>query len=126
MILRKRNRMFHVPNQYRIRNHPLYGSDENYGNNGAFSLIHDGYEFKIIASDGLGWEHVSVTINRNRCPSWEQMCFIKSIFWDPEDCVIQFHPPQSQYVNNHSYCLHLWRSTIYQTVTPDPILVGYK
>ncbi len=51
--------MFHVPNQYRIKNHPLLGSEDGNGNNEWHGL-----EVKCQASDGLGWEHVSVSINR--------------------------------------------------------------
>lgn len=63
------------------------------------------------------WEHVSVS-RPDRCPTWEEMCFIKALFWDDEDCVIQFHPPKSDYVNNHPYCLHLWRNTSGQELPP--------
>lgn len=69
---------------------------------------------KVIASDGVdpeahGWEHVSVSCLR-RPPNWQEMCFVKDLFWDPEDCVIQFHPPpHSVYVNVHQNVLHLWR-----------------
>ena len=55
-------------------------------------------KLRIIASDGFGWEHVSVS-RRDRCPTWEEMCQIKALFWDEDDCVIQYHPPRSEYVN---------------------------
>lgn len=85
---------------------------------------------KIIASDGLdgeyeAWEHVSVSLP-NRCPTWTEMSLVKSLFWDDTDCVIQFHPPRSEYVNNHDYCLHLWRPIVQQIPLPPSILVGYK
>ena len=85
-------------------------SDPSYGNNGAFVVKIHNVTAKVIASDGLGWEHVSVSLP-HRPPNWAEMCQIKDIFWDDEDCVIQYHPPKSVYVNNHSYCLHLWRPT---------------
>ena len=65
-------------------------------------------EMAIIASWGEGWEHVSVSL-RNRCPTWEEMCRVKDIFWGEDECVVQFHPPKSEYVNLHTYCLHLWK-----------------
>lgn len=37
------------------------------------------------------------------------MCFIKDLFWGEEEVVMQLHPAKSQYVNQHDYCLHLWR-----------------
>ena len=62
----------------------------------------------VIFSDGEGWEHVSVS-TRGRCPNWDEMVFVKNLFWGPDDVVMQLHPPQSAYVNNHPHCLHLWR-----------------
>jgi hypothetical protein len=71
----------------------------------------------VIASNGDGWikdlagnpwEHVSVSVS-NRCPVWDEMCFVKDLFWGPEECVVQFHPPRSQYVNQHPFVLHLWK-----------------
>jgi hypothetical protein len=37
------------------------------------------------------------------------MCWIKDQFWEPEDCVVQYHPAKSRYVNFHEGTLHLWR-----------------
>lgn len=83
---------------------------------------------KVMASPFDGqeeWEHVSASLP-NRCPTWEEMAYLKSLFWKPEDTVLQFHPPESEYVNNHRYCLHLWRNTKTQIPTPPSILVGLK
>ena len=52
--------------------------------------------------------HVSVSA-KDRCPTWGEMCWVKDQFWGPEECVIQYHPPRSRYVNAHPFCLHLWR-----------------
>lgn len=71
-----------------------------------------------------GWEHVSVS-TRRRTPNWQEMCFAKDLFWSDEECVIQFHPPRSEYVNNHPHCLHLWRHVDGHKMPPS-ILVGYK
>ncbi len=62
----------------------------------------------IIGSWCMGWEHVSVAY-ANKLPSWDEMCKIKSLFWNDNECVVQYHPPKSEYVNNHPYCLHLWK-----------------
>jgi len=114
---------FHVPNRFRMRV-GRSGSDDSIGNNGAFLLkLPRSQILFVIASDGLGWEHVSVS-RRDRCPTWEEMCQIKDIFWDEEDCVVQFHPPRSEYVNIHPNCLHLWRQAEVEFPMPDSILVG--
>ena len=67
----------------------------------------------IIASSGdpsigVEWEHASVHVE-NRCPNWPEMDFIKNLFWDDEECVMQLHPPRSRWINLHPYTLHLWR-----------------
>lgn len=85
-----------------------------------------GAKLKIIAVDGAetGWDHVSVSV-RNRPPNWQEMSFVKDLFWDAEETVIQFHPPRSEYVNNHPFCLHLWKPP-YKVPLPPSILVGIK
>lgn len=94
----------------RIRNGP-YASREADGNNGAFLVRAPGNVWLfIIASDMLGWEHVSVSPKtRARTPKWAEMCFVKDLFWDKGETVIQYHPAKSFYVNIYPYVLHLWR-----------------
>lgn len=68
---------------------------------------------------GEPWDHVSVSVRgEKRCPTWDEMKWIKSLFFDDEELVIQFHPPASNYVNDHDYVLHLWRPTA--SVIPMP------
>lgn len=50
----------------------------------------------------------------------------KDIFWGPEETVIQYHPPKSEYVNNHPSVLHLWRPTGVDLPLPPSILTGIK
>lgn len=116
---------FHVPNKYRIRKNHKFATDERFGNNGCFLIPFESFEFFTVASDGGGWEHVSVSL-KNRCPNWREMCVIKNIFWDEEDCVVQYHPPKEEYVDNHPFCLHLWRPTDKEFPVPDSLLVGLK
>jgi hypothetical protein len=79
--------MFKVPEKYRI-NVGAFASDASFGNNGAFGLILDkGTRVLAIASDGGGWEHVSVS-RTDRCPTWDEMCKVKDMFWSAEDCVV--------------------------------------
>lgn len=78
----------------------------------------------VIFSGGeeCGWEHVSVS-TPTRCPNWPEMSFIKDLFWAPEDAAMQLHPPKSSYVNNHNFCLHLWRPTQAEIPLPETVLV---
>lgn len=80
---------------------------------------------KVVFSWGGGWDHVSVSFS-NRCPTWEEMCEIKSMFFHPEEVCVQFHPAESEYVNNHPYCLHIWRCQNERQPTPPAIFVGVK
>jgi hypothetical protein len=115
---------FHVPNDKRITNGP-FRSREGNGNNGAFKFYIGKMMFFAIASDGGGWEHVSVS-TLSRVPTWDEMCAVKSLFWDEEDCVVQFHPPRSQYVNNSPNCLHLWRKVGSEFEMPPTWMVGVR
>lgn len=82
-------------------------------------------EFFVVASNGMGWDHVSVSLTtEKRTPTWEEMCYIKTLFFEPEEAVIQFHPPASQHVNNHPFCLHLWRCQDVAFPLPLPEMVG--
>ncbi len=113
-----------VPNQFRIRTGSM-GSEDSYGNNGLFEIPYQSFKLRVIASDGEGWEHVSVSLP-NRVPNWYEMCFIKDLFWNEEECVVQFHPPKSEYINNHPNCLHLWKPVGKEFDAPPSILVGVK
>ena len=109
--------------QGRIREGVL-ASDHHYGTTGAFLIMGPkGAMLKIIASDGEGWEHVSVSCEK-RNPNWDEMCFVKNLFWGEDETVLQFHPPKSEYVNFHPYCLHLWKPVGQDLLLPPSILVG--
>lgn len=117
-------------NQYRLTDHEreCYGMTGDDGN-GCFKVYVDGRAFFVVASNGGGWEHVSVSPrNRKRqsCPTWDEMCAIKDMFFLPEECVVQYHPPKSDYVNCHPYCLHLWKPTGVAMPRPPAIYVGVK
>lgn len=111
--------MFKVPERFRITGGAgPYNSSFMDGNNGAFWIPGPcGEHLKVIASDGMGWEHVSVS-KRRHTPNWREMSFVKDMFWGPEDLVVQFHPPKSQYVNVHHNCLHLWRKIGFEFPLP--------
>lgn len=77
---------------------------------GAFIIHFQNRAMIVIATDGENytpkWEHVSVS-HPNRCPNWPEMCFVKNLFWEEDETVIQFHPAKSNYVNMHPNCLHM-------------------
>lgn len=126
--------------KYRVR-HGELASDDEIRNNGCFMLpvwkrcdqvliaSPDGKIcdciLAVIVSDEEGWDHVSVSL-KNRCPSWAEMCFVKDLFFEPEETAMQLHPKRSEYVNCHEHCLHLWRPQNRSIPTPPSIFVGPK
>jgi len=134
--------MFKMPEGYRrpATEIEVYNCHGDSGN-GIFvrkSPVDENLYLMCIASNGLGWEHVSVSVKSDwacsrepgRCPTWEEMDFVKGMFWGSEDVVMQLHPAESMYVNYHEHCLHLWRPSkeaIRNGATipvPAPMLVG--
>lgn len=135
--------MFHVPERYRQAFvSPITGTEVSLASRGeprGYFVIPPSVAhrrrcaLRAVASDGVGtaeaglgkieWEHVSVS-TPVRCPTWDEMSYVKSMFWDDEDAVIQFHPPRSEYVNCHPYCLHLWRPVGIELPRPPAIMVG--
>ena len=82
------------------------------------------YVMVSAADNEHEWDHASISIV-GRCATWPEMCKVKDLLWEPEDVVIQFHPPKSEYVNLAKTCLHLWcyRGTL-PMPRPPKILVG--
>lgn len=115
---------FLVPEKWRITTGPLASTAAD-GNNGAFSIPYpyvSSLEMKIIASDGDGWEHVSVSWP-TRKPNWVEIDFVIRQFWGEGDVIVQFHPtPQGVPLAEprHPHTVHLWRPK-----TPFPVPPSY-
>lgn len=123
--------------QFRERTGP-YRSGKRDGNNGRFIIPRKaGGKFIVLASDGFGWEHVSVSAvipparkgKKGRkaiwkVPTWDEMCFIKDLFWKEDETVVQYHPSQEVYVNTQPFVLHLWRPTELEIPLPPTSLIG--
>lgn len=64
-----------------------------------------------IASDGSGWDHVSVSVplGLRRTPTWEELEVVRKMVTLPDEVWVQYHVPAEQHVNNHPFVLHLWR-----------------
>lgn len=116
-------RNLHTLDQYRLKDDErrIYGVNGDSGG-GCFKVFVNGRSFFCIASTGGGWDHVSIhPKNQRRCPSWDEMCTIKDMFFAPEEAVVQYHPPKSKYVNNHPYVLHLWRPNTGAEIPMPPV-----
>lgn len=93
-------------------------------NNGWFLIPFRGMTLKVIASDGLGWDHVSVSL-KHRIPNYEEMEFVRRLFFRDDETVMQLSVPTKDHVNCHPNCLHWWRPNDGREIPrPDAILVG--
>lgn len=90
---------------------------------GAFMIPFKDRSLYVIASTGLGWDHVSVSLN-NRCPNWREMSFIKDLFFDDDEVVMQLHVAKKDHINLHPYCLHLWKPQFTDIPLPPNFMVG--
>jgi len=124
--------MFRVIEKYRVTVGQM-ATPTNAGLYGRF-LIPSPYqkntELNVIATNGEGvspqWEHVSVHAVRNKktkIPSWYEMQYIKGLFWEPDDVVLQFHVGAEDHINLHKHVLHLWRAVDEVQPLPPKILV---
>lgn len=95
------------------------------GGNGWLQLP-SGKTGSVIWSNGGGWEHVSFAPLGSKTASWEDMCEIRKMFWGETGWVVEFHPPEDEYVNNKKNCLHLWRPIDEELPTPPSFMVGVK
>ena len=90
-------------------------------------IITPRWEGTVIVSVGAGWEHVSIAPKKKQItPTWDEMCFIKELFWNDDEAVIEIHPAKDDYVNNMPNCLHLWRCSYKEMVLPPSCLVGIR
>ncbi len=107
-------------------------------NHGCFFVTVGKAELKVISSgsgmDAVGlpasatrsardWEHVSVSLE-DRTPTWEEMEFVKDLFWAGHETVVQFHPAKGAKINYHPHCLHLWKRRGVDVELPHPMLIG--
>ncbi len=73
----------------------------------------DGIMFKlgalrVIASTGMGWDHVSVS-TAQRLPRYAEMKHVKRICFRADEWAVEYHAPIQDHVNVHPFTLHLWR-----------------
>lgn len=111
--------------RHRIRG-GLLGSSSQDGNNGVFIIPYGKLTLSVVCSDEEGWDHVSVSVDINppRLPTWEEMCYVKDLFFRDEETVVQFHPKRSAYRNVNPWVLHLWRDQSIEYSLPPGKFIG--
>lgn len=117
---------------HRVLEGPL-ASDRSSGNNGAFDILYNDALLGVIAACGRGWDHVNVHTlvpfrgnyaeYMRRTPTWDEMDYVRKLFFRGDEWVIQYHPPASKYINKHSHTLHMWRPQDEAVPTPPAWMV---
>ena len=80
---------------------------------------------RVIASNGFGWDHVSVSLAK-RCPTWPEMSVVRDLCFKPEECIMELHVPRAEHINHHPYALHMWRPHDVEIPRPPGWMVGPK
>ncbi len=68
-----------------------------------------GTDLRCLVGTGEGWDHVSVSVELPRCPSWEEMELVKRTFFKEDEVAFQLHVTPKEHVSVHHGCLHIWR-----------------
>lgn len=106
--------------RYRFH-HPTLGG--GHGSNGCFRIPRGKVVLGVISSSGEGWDHVSVSLP-HRTPTWDEMIFIKRMFFEADEAAIMIAPPESSYVNVHPHCLHWWRPLMTSIPLPPTWMIA--
>ena len=51
------------------------------------------------ADEGEKWDHVSVSL-ADRCPTWDEMEYVKRLFFKADETAFQLHVPGRAHINN--------------------------
>jgi hypothetical protein len=84
---------------------------------------------RVIAVSGQGqplayrWDHVSVSLS-SRCPTWDEMDYIKRLFFHPDEVCFQLHVGAKEHISNHPHCLHIWRPLDFAIPLPPADTIG--
>jgi len=104
----------------------MYGCEGD-GGNGVFRVrfVKPGVNvmLAVIASDGDDWDHVSVS-HKARCPKWDEMEYVKRLFFRDDEIAMQLHVPPLDHINYCNNCLHLWRPQNHEIPRPPGIMVA--
>ena len=62
---------------------------------------------EAVEKDGKPWIHTSFS-RKSRIPDYRDIKWVKETFVGKEKIAIQILPIESEHVNIHNFCLHLW------------------
>lgn len=83
----------------------------------------DSARMRVVASNGEGWDHISIS-RKNRCPNWLEMEHAKRLFFQDDETAMQLHVPAVDHRSYHDFCLHIWRPHDAEIPRPPAIMVA--
>jgi hypothetical protein len=89
---------------------------------GAFEVPCGVITLRVIASNGEDWDHVSISV-KGRCPTWQEMEYVKRMFFKPNETAMQLHVKPDDHISVHPFVLHLWRPHKLAIPLPPKIMV---
>ncbi len=118
--------LFHLERYRQARHEIAFAGSIGDEHNGFYAIPIKGVRFRVLASNGGGFEHVSVSPwFKKRTPSWEEMSAVRDLFFEPHEVCYELHVARADHVSFHDYTLHLWRCTDCREVPlPPAIMVG--
>jgi hypothetical protein len=114
-------------NKYRVTDPKLLGHFGGWAGDatcGSFTIASpiDGRVLRVIAANGEGWDHVSVSLEK-RAPNWREMSLIHRMFFRDDEVAMQLHVPPKDHINVHPNVLHIWRPHDQAIPLPPKIFV---
>ena len=76
----------------------------------------------VICSWGMGWEHISVSLQK-RTPTWGELEHVRHLFAKPDEVWMQLHVPAEDHINIKETCLHMWRPLEAEIPLPPKFMV---
>lgn len=78
-----------------------------------------------------GWDHIAIHVRAwdkarkslARAPSPSETAWLKDLFFEPQEPVLQFHLARNHPLHAQAFVVHLWRPTIGEITLPPPELV---
>jgi hypothetical protein len=113
--------LFRIRDSFVLESYGSYGD----GGNGAFIIPVPGQitALKVVASNGEGWDHISVSVNGEpRTPTWAEMEIAKKAFLG-DVTAMQLHLTAKDHISCHPYTLHIWRPHNRDIPLPPKIMV---
>jgi hypothetical protein len=110
-------------NRWRIKTGAM-ASTELDGWNGMFLVPLEGELWHVMISDQMGWKHLSVTnAQKKMLPSWTVLGRLKDLFYGDDEWACQFFPAKEDYIDDHPFCLHIWKPLDEELPRPSIALV---